>query len=421
MPSLFGTKGSTRLYEILEVEGSASPDEIKRAYRKMALQHHPDKGGSPERFKEISSAYNILSDPKKKDIYDKYGEEGLKFMESGVLGEEGNELLPIIMNPRFVGLFIMVVLIFVGLIVLVPVFIVVKIDGAVSWNWSSVFSPIWILLSTLLAYAAVTPFVIKKTPLKSVLTILQTLLIILFFAFLCARLEGTVAWTLAKVFSPLFVWEGLNFLKALPSCTYKSYINKVQNTDESGGKRAYFGCGYFGFILREIFWIAHRAWFLVFLVLRLDITTWSWFAVITPILSACVFGIVLKIADDVIMLQALQVGADEEAQQSAKGVMRFTTILAVLASSIAIIFFCLLAARLDGLEAYRLAIICIPIFIVLGLLVCCCYCCVPCIYCCCLRGGPIGDEESNGSPLWASGAEYAAQRQRPMLQYKTQE
>lgn len=424
MPSLFGGKGSgTRLYEVLEVDPSSTPDEIKRAYRKMALQHHPDKGGSPERFKEISAAYNVLSDPKKKDIYDKYGEEGLKFMESGVLGEEGNELLPIIMNPRFVGLIIMIILVFVGLIVLVPVFIVVKIDKPDgSWRWASVFSPIWILLSTLLAYAAITPFVIKKTKLKSVLTLLQTLLFILFFAFLCARLEGTISWTLAQVFAPLFALEGLSFIRSLPSCTYKSYINKVQNAEEAHGK-TYLGMGYFGFLLREKFWIVHRVWFLIFLVIRLDaVVTWSWFAVITPVLSACVLSIALKIGDDVVLLEALEQSPDEETRQSAKSMMRFTTILAVLASSIVIIFFCLLAARLDGLEAYRLAIICIPVFIVLGLLLCCCYCCVPCIYCCCLRGGPMMDEEGGvGGPLWASGAEYAAQRQRPMLQYKTQE
>jgi len=41
------------------------------------LKEHPDKGGDPEKFKEITVAYEVLMDPKKRDIYDKYGEEGL--------------------------------------------------------------------------------------------------------------------------------------------------------------------------------------------------------------------------------------------------------------------------------------------------------------------------------------------------------
>lgn len=423
MPAMFGGKGSTRLYEILEVEPSSSQEEIKRAYRKMALQHHPDKGGSPERFKDISSAYTVLSDPKKKEIYDKYGEEGLKFMESGMFGEEGNELLPILMNPRFIGLVLLVIFVYVGLLVLVPVFIVVKIDGAVTWNWPSVFSPIWILLATLLAYSVVIPFVIKKSKLKSVLALLQIIVIILFFAFLCAKLEGTISWTLAKVFAPLFAREGINFIKSLPSCTYKSYINKTQSTEGGATPQVYLGCGYFGYLLRQHFWWLHRVWFLIFLVLRLDLTSWSWFAIITPILSACVFGVVLKIADDAILLRKMAYSSDAEGRASAKSAAMFTTFLAVISAAIVVIFFCLLAARLDGLQPYRLVIVCVPVFIVLGLLVCCCYCCVPCIYCCCLRGGDpmmnMMDEESQMNPLWAGGAEYFQQRQRPMLQYKT--
>lgn len=68
-------------YGILGVSKSASEDEIKKAYRKMALKYHPDKNKSPgaeEKFKEIAEAYDVLSDEKKKNIYDQYGEEGLK-------------------------------------------------------------------------------------------------------------------------------------------------------------------------------------------------------------------------------------------------------------------------------------------------------------------------------------------------------
>ena len=60
----------TDYYQTLGVPQNAGPDEIKRAYRKLANQHHPDKGGDQAKFKEISVANDILSDPQKKAEYD---------------------------------------------------------------------------------------------------------------------------------------------------------------------------------------------------------------------------------------------------------------------------------------------------------------------------------------------------------------
>jgi DnaJ-class molecular chaperone len=68
-------------YEILGVSKKASQQEIKSAYRKLALKWHPDKNkelGANEKFKEINKAYEILSDPKKKEMYDQYGESAFK-------------------------------------------------------------------------------------------------------------------------------------------------------------------------------------------------------------------------------------------------------------------------------------------------------------------------------------------------------
>lgn len=61
-------------YDILGVDKKASKDDIKKAFRKLAQQHHPDKGGSEDTFKEITEAYSVLSDERKRREYDSYGQ-----------------------------------------------------------------------------------------------------------------------------------------------------------------------------------------------------------------------------------------------------------------------------------------------------------------------------------------------------------
>lgn len=67
---------SKNYYEILGVDKNASVDEIKKAYRKKAIEHHPDKGGDEDKFKEAAEAYETLSDPEKKRQYDTFGTTG---------------------------------------------------------------------------------------------------------------------------------------------------------------------------------------------------------------------------------------------------------------------------------------------------------------------------------------------------------
>lgn len=68
---------TTKLYETLEVEKDATAKDIKKAYFRLSKLHHPDKGGDEHKFKEINAAYEILSDPEKRQAYDKYGLEGV--------------------------------------------------------------------------------------------------------------------------------------------------------------------------------------------------------------------------------------------------------------------------------------------------------------------------------------------------------
>ncbi|CDO78181.1 hypothetical protein BN946_scf184797.g7 [Trametes cinnabarina] len=74
------------LYKVLELSKSASEQDIRKAYKRLSRKYHPDKNKDPdaeEKFVEIAHAYEVLSDPTKRQIYDRHGEEGLRAHEGG--------------------------------------------------------------------------------------------------------------------------------------------------------------------------------------------------------------------------------------------------------------------------------------------------------------------------------------------------
>merc|ERR1712159_712858 len=85
-----GKKADTqKYYDLLGVDKDASESEIKKAYRKLAMKHHPDKGGDPDKFKEMTEAHTVLSDPDKRQRYDRFGADGVE----GGGGGGGDDLM----------------------------------------------------------------------------------------------------------------------------------------------------------------------------------------------------------------------------------------------------------------------------------------------------------------------------------------
>jgi len=258
----------------------------------------------------------------------------------------------------------------------------------VHWKWGEVFVPLYILL------------------------FLQAILLTLFFAFLAASLDHR-NWKAAEILSPLYVLEALNIINRLRKSTHATYISDAQSSSPKD-KTSFLGLGYFGFLIRQWFWWLHRVWFLIFLTVQLDGSLHSWWIPAIPLISAMVLGFVLKLADDKAAAAASPDGAggdDAEDQANAKTWGSFTTCLAVILGSLAMILIGLLATHLDN-GKFTMAVVFIPIFIVLGFLVCCCGCCVPCICCC---GMGRGDPVSENGPLQTMTDLLAPNRQRYRL------
>ena len=92
----------TDYYELLRVSRDAGQEEIKKAYRKVALEYHPDRNAgsreAEERFKEVTEAYEVLRDPEKRTRYDRYGREGLRGQGGAAGGFDFSDALEIFMR-----------------------------------------------------------------------------------------------------------------------------------------------------------------------------------------------------------------------------------------------------------------------------------------------------------------------------------
>ncbi|KAJ2695956.1 hypothetical protein H4218_004924 [Coemansia sp. IMI 209128] len=129
------------LYNVLGVDQRATPVELKRAYRRLALQHHPDRNpgaaADGRDFVRIQYAYDVLSDERKRRIYDRYGEMGIQ-----MAGRVGGELLDPQVSNMLSG-FAFVSSLVALLFVMFFAFLAQRVDRKISWPYSVVFAPLW--------------------------------------------------------------------------------------------------------------------------------------------------------------------------------------------------------------------------------------------------------------------------------------
>lgn len=135
----------TAYYELLDVPPDIQPEDLTKAYRKMALKLHPDKGGREEQFRAMKAAYDVLKDPQKRQMYDNHGAAIVKAMDGEVL--EPEVMLEVVLSlTKSASRMVLVALPFVTVVLIFPaVAVSLKWDGETSWNWRVVFIPLWIV------------------------------------------------------------------------------------------------------------------------------------------------------------------------------------------------------------------------------------------------------------------------------------
>ncbi|KAI8824580.1 uncharacterized protein EV422DRAFT_520597 [Fimicolochytrium jonesii] len=403
------------LYAVLEVDRTADEDTIRRAYRRKALKCHPDKvGNTPEnvdRFQLVQKAYDVLSDPKKRQVFDKYGERGVAMMDS-----MGN-VFPFV-DPEFllaVNTFFILGSLLAALLIIFPALISVRADGRVSWKWSVVSIPLFILDACLLLVlwrlrASAEPDAAvhhaemnegetfqerdrrekRKRMKASGSAFVKWLLFLLLQIFIIVRLDDTVDWNWGIVFAPWFILEAVSFIDHIayvnrqiregasdhmmdPDAETGEIANRKYSTEE---KAVLVFDEFRGWTLRIIQLAVlipkfngttDASWGLLFL------PTWLW--IVVEALSITLGVVVIKRA-------ARRAGRSQIPELAT--IVTFRIVLASLIALFLYLFTGLLVKRLQngGVPSPSTAVILIPVFIIASFVFCCCCCCGPCVVGC---------------------------------------
>lgn len=423
-------------YDALEIEDNrrCTQDDIKRQYKKLSLNLHPDKlaqrgiENTPEmrqKFLKLKEAYEVLSDPKRRKVYDDMGELGLKVSEGRAAEINPLDLLRNFQrnrNYRF-SLYICILTIFASLFIL-PILFSLKADGTLGHSapWTAIWTPMWLFDLFLLAAAVSMLFtsevtetneegeqvVIEKISWAERLSnLVLTSMFVLVQIFVTMRLDRSVRWNWFAVFAPWFIYEAMAILNLL----YPAFVKKltppthenIQLNEEEGNaeeelfrKKVEVEMEYFKEVLaqfqsRETI-VEHllRVWLAIFLAVKLNHSVdWDWGLVLLPIwvyfffkyLMVCV---VRRWASSIQQEHNIQPEAMEYESDPVKQVkymqmegLYSTSSSGCFAQCAPLFMALMLVSRLD-VSSFSTFLILLPIFLVLG----CCFIGVCCSVVC---------------------------------------
>ena len=351
-------------YGLLGIDTDATQEEIKKAYKRQSLNLHPDKiaqrgvqitAADQERFTNMKHAYEVLSDPHKRETYDAIGAKGLKWTEEP-FSMDPAELAhnfatsSVIDRSKIFAIFIAIA---IGIFVQ-PILICLMVDGVLGpkASWFAVLTPLWLWNAFILFYHVrvimmgpiprpdgipeeewVDPLPMKRR----YLSLARFLLVIAFEILVALRLQNIIDWNWSILFIPIYILEAVTLYKKIPIArmqivTVEELETTIMNKpsaeftpeEKDAIAKAYtvvpshnspeFAAAYKMKIRarREIMRLFLRVLFIVFFVLQLDLgLDWSCWLVFIPVWVAS-FCICFGSFQNFVFIQSVAAKKDPE-------------------------------------------------------------------------------------------------------------
>ena len=331
-------------YDLLGVTSTATPDELKRAYKRQSLLMHPDKLAQKgqavtphdrDRFTRMRHAYEVLSDPRRKETYDAIGERGMKWIEEP-LSVDPQELAHNFATSSICDrskIFAIFLVIYVA-VFLLPILVCLMADGNLgqSSKWVAILTPLWIWDVCILFYHSrvimmgqikrpehipeedwVDPLPIRRR----IMAMVRFGCLVLFQILLALQLDGYIRTYWSIIFIPMYLWDiialrrkimianisivthdelELAIGRTMAECTPEEREDihyRYIVVPKKSGSQYDAACRLCDDAKMDIIRILARIIFIVLLVLNLDLgVEWSWWLVFLPIfgMALCIVG-----------------------------------------------------------------------------------------------------------------------------------
>lgn len=237
-------------------------------------------------MQQVNRAYEVLSDPMKKKLYDRYGSEVLGLYENKTITEDLWKLIFVLVNQKFTAFVGCVCVILFTSIVLCPIFIGLRLDGSITWSWFLVLFPLYIVE---IFIVIINLFIIMlkfyfpdddaedhdqqqdqsedgflhedhefqksrnlslSTKISITINISIIVLVLLFQILLCLQLDQSISWSWWIIFCPLLVAELLYFFLHCPNASFASYTETLEIEEIA---ELYCKLQYIGFVARRLY------------------------------------------------------------------------------------------------------------------------------------------------------------------------